>query len=372
VLIDTTWPRPIPVIPLVAERDAATGLGYSPSFDALAPYQAYCSLNTTAMTNVSQYGNPTYVSTGGKVNVKPIKDRFTIVELPAGTSLAPLESPSTPPEVYNYLQMLEQKINEVWGISVVQTGSEETIKSMPGNALALMESTTIRFAAPFQQSYHRWMERMAELLMRVVMEWMPGERKIEIAGKDNRPYMQAVTKEQLAAFQGFFLDIGNPALQTVQGNEQLARDLAGAGLVKSAAEYSFVRETGRVDLFVSPESEENMLMQAENEKIRNGENPVVLATDNHDLHIKVNSGPLKSPEARENAVIVEAGTAHLMEHIRLRDLPENAPIVAGLGGQPQGQPQGQPAPQPEQGWPELPQNPLTGQEFDEQTGGGVV
>jgi hypothetical protein len=187
----------------------------------------------------------------------------------------------------------------------------------------------------------------------------------------------------LQGFTGFYLDVGNPALQTVQGNEQLAKDLAGNGLVKTAAEYSFVRETGRVDLFISPESEENMLMMSENEQIRAGSNPVVLAIDNHALHIKVNASPLKSPEARENPAIVEAGTAHILEHIQMAAAMENAPLVAAMGSAPQppqppqpppvGEPMGDAPTGPETGpLPTLPENPVTGQTFDEQTGGGAV
>jgi hypothetical protein len=377
VVSDLEWPREIPVAILTPELEASDCVGYTWAFDMLAPYQAINSLQTIAMSNCSQYGNPTYVSTG-KVQVKQIKDRFTVVQKEPGTELNPLPSPQTPGEVYNFSRMLGDQMSSLLGISVAQTGSEETIKAMPGNALALMESTTIRYAAPFQQNYNRFLEKTATLLMKTVIDNLPGERVLEISGKDNRPYMAAVTAEKLSGFTGFFLDVGNPALQTVQGNEQLAKDLAQAGMVKTAAEYSFVRETGRVDLFISPESEENMLMLAENEQIRAGQNPVVLVTDNHALHIKTNRSPAMSPEARENPMVIQALTEHLMEHIRLSTAVENAPLIAAMGTMPP-VPPAPVAPGPEMGQesgqPELtamPENPLTGQTFDEQTGGGAV
>jgi hypothetical protein len=179
----------------------------------------------------------------------------------------------------------------------------------------------------------------------------------------------------MGGFSGFYLDVGNPATQTVEYNMQFAKELAEAGMIKSVEEYVLVRDTGRVDLFTSPESEENMLIESENDQLMRGENPLVLATDNHKLHIKRNSSPLKSPESRLRPEIVEPCTAHLLEHIRQANDVNNSELLAALGGAPAAGPGGAgPAPVPGPGgeMPQMPQNPLTGQEFEGQTGGGVV
>jgi len=135
----------------------------------------------------------------------------------------------------------------------------------------------------------------------------------------------------------------------------------------------------------------------------NGETPKAIITDAHLQHIMEHKAVLASPESRKDPVVVKSVIAHLNEHLNLLRTGDPAllakmgqePVApaapAGPGGpampgQPPMQPgRGGPIPPPaaadiapagmetdmaaKTNMPRMPKNPLSGQEFDNETGG---
>lgn len=131
------------------------------------------------------------------------------------------------------------------------------------------------------------------------------------------------------------------------------------------------------------------------EKWRRGE-PVDAPTivENHALHIKEEAVVLFDDEARQNGALMEQVVAHLQEHVMLLATPD--PIMQNLlmvlgqqplmlplppppgGANPNGSQPKPPGNEPssagpaEPNLPNLPNNPATGEQWDPQTGGGVI
>jgi hypothetical protein len=354
-------------------------MGYSWAFDMLSPQRMMNSMYSIAASNARQFGIQKMV--GSEVpEYEEIKKNFVMLLMNEGERPPqPLSFPTTPPEIYQFAQQMVQQMPALAGLNAVTAGDIESIRQMPGNAMALLESTTIRYASSFQGSKTRCREKYMTINFDLLKRYAKTERIIAISGKDNRPYTRSWKADDIKGFAGIQVDIGNPVENTISGRVSKAQELLKAGLVKSATEYLILRETGRLDVFTSPESDEALLIEAENDQIRQGINPPASAVDNHPLHIARNRQPIMNVEARRDPVLVEAATAHLLSHISLMRSPEAADLLQVLGVQPipPKAPTGIPAPIPGQTdgaapAENMPTNPVTGQEFDQQTGGGMV
>jgi hypothetical protein len=115
-----------------------------------------------------------------------------------------------------------------------------------------------------------------------------------------------------------------------------------------------------------------------------------MATDAHGLHAREHKTVINDPALRSDpkaADTLGATLAHIQEHIDLGRQTDPALLMA-IGEQPLGPPSqapapgGNPAPMPAPGpgpsqqempqMPSMPQNPLTGEQFNNQDGGGMV
>ena len=168
------------------------------------------------------------------------------------------------------------------------------------------------------------------------------------------------------------------------GRIEFANDAQSRGLLRpeNAQEFSaFLRliATGDGDTSSSPAVTEAILIQQENELILKGIIPPVLYSDNDELHIQHHDSVMNNPFSRLDNKALNALDAHRAQHEKQ--------LASKLPPPPPGEsppPLGGDAPPPEaagtegvnelgQRLPELPMNPITGQQMDAPNGalGGV-
>jgi hypothetical protein len=190
------------------------------------------------------------------------------------------------------------------------------------------------------------------------------------------------------------IDMGNPLARTTAGRINLAENLLQAGFIKTPEQYMQVINTGQIEPMIEGQTAELMLIKSENESLNEGRNPGVVLTENHMLHIKEHKSVLSSPEAKEDANTVGATLAHIQMHVEsLRTGDPNLlmllgqqpltppgmpPGIMGEGTIPQGGEVPQNAetvartpslPGRQPNLPSMPKNALTGEEFNQETGG---
>jgi hypothetical protein len=171
--------------------------------------------------------------------------------------------------------------------------------------------------------------------------------------------------------------MGNPLQRTTAGRVQVAQDMLEKGMLKTPEEYLMVVETGRLEPLIENERNELLLIRAENEKIMQGENPPVMVTDNHPLHIKSHCAVTASPDMRSDPNVITAQTNHMQMHIdQMRTADPDLLAVLGIQSlAPAPAPVGSSEIPPETVEGELPQmpnmptNPLSGEKFNQQNGG---
>lgn len=382
ITIDGPLPyRNIPLYRMAPEEQIKTPFGYTIGFDLLPIQEASDALYSTVMTNQSTFGVQNIaMPNNSDINVTALVGGLNLVTYdPKFGKPEPMNLTSTPPEVFKFIEQLENRMETIAGVnSVVRGNPEASLKS--GAALALVAAQSIQFNSGFQQSYTQLLEDMATALVQILQDYAKTPRIALISGKANRPYMNEFTGEDLSQIHRVTVNVGNPLSQTTAGKLEIANSLLQAGQIKNPEQYIQIASTGRLEPLIENQQAQIMLVRSENEKLQEGTMVQAMITDDHALHIKEHGVVLASPESRLDPQVVMMTTQHIQEHIGL--LQTGNPIILSLNQQPM-IPQVPPAPggpagaapdvmnatnplvEQAQGvnLPKQPKNPLTGERF---------
>lgn len=338
ILLDTALPyRTLPVYRISPADVLGTPFGYTPLFDILPIQDAINSLYSTILSNQHAFGvQNIYVPRGADVVFNTLSGGLNIIEgnEQAGKPEA-MNLTQTPPEIFNFLKILEQAQETVSGVSSVARGNPEaSLKS--GTALAFVQSMTLQFISGLQQNYVHLIEDVGTGLINILKDFASVPRIAMIAGKSQRAYLEKTfTGDDLSQVNRVIVDVGNPLANTTAGKVQLAQDLIQYGVIDNPEQFFTVLNTGNLESMTEYQQNELLLIRAENEKMAEGQDVVVLAVDSHVMHIKEHKGVLADPDLRLDPELVKLVTDHINEHIVL--LRETDPgLLSVLGEQPLG------------------------------------
>lgn len=410
VLFDGALPyQGIPVYRIAPGDFIGTTQGYTPAFDLLALQEALDALYSTVVTNQSTFGvQNLMVPKGHDIAYSQLAGGLNLIEYDNDIGKPEsLNLTNTPPEIFNFINKIEQTMETLSGINSVARGNPEA-NLRSGNALALIQSMAIQFNSGLQQSYAQLLEDVGTSTIQTLQEFAQVPRLAMITGKNNLSNLKEFKSDDLNKINRVVVDVGNPLSRTTAGKIEIADNLLQMNLV-NAKQYISLLKTGNLDTILEDEHDELMLIKSENEKFSEGfgDEVIAIATDNHSLHVKIHRAVLSSPDARKNLALVQSVLAHIEEHANLlrttdpgllmligeQPLPPPQPQGApGMPGMPpmEGAPAPGPAPQggPQSGGPAavmsndlalqgtklpgvpgMPTNPLTNRKFDPSTGG---
>lgn len=374
VLMDTALPyRSLPIYRISPADILGTPYGYTPLFDILPIQDCINSLYSTIMTNQHAFGvQNIYVPRGADVTFSALEGGLNIIEGNAqmGKPEA-MNLTATPPEVFNFLKMLEQAQETISGVSSVARGNPEaSLKS--GTALALVQSMTLQFISGLQQSYVELIEDVGTGLINMLKDFASVPKVAMIAGKSNKAYLEhTFTGDDLSQVNRVIVDVGNPIARTTAGKVQIATELIQYGIIKTPEEYMTVLNTGNLSTLNEYQQNELLLIRAENEKLAQGEDITTLAVDQHLMHIKEHKGVLADPDLRRDPNLVQRTLAHINEHIELLRSTDPG-LLSIIGEQPLGPMAGSPPSSPPSGGAGLkPNQPPSAQEMSQPAGVAV-
>lgn len=395
VLVDVPLPYEKALHQIRPDNRLEVPFGYTPAFDLLPIQEMLNGLYSTIATNQKTFGvQNILVDRKANINTEVLARGLRAIKYSGsthGTPISSLNLTSTPAEIFKFLRDLVHDLETISGVNSVTRGNPEaSLKS--GAALALVASQAIQFSQDLQQSYTMLLQSVGTAIVNILKEFAKVPRIAKIAGKKNQTLMREFTGDDLKGINRVQVDIGNPLMSTVSGRVQLAETFIQNGMVENIEQYLQVVETGRIEPLTEAKNHELMNIRAENEALLDGSEPVIAVfTDDHALHIKEHAGVLASTEARKDPDLVARVKAHTQEHIHeLKTADRN--ILAVLGQQPIA-----PTPPPQMpagaknidpsaappmdatdpvtqkakqvNQPNMPNNPLTGQEFNNETGG---
>jgi hypothetical protein len=330
ILLDMKMPyRTIPIFRIVPGEILGTPYGYSPMFDVFPLQEGANSLYSAIMTNqnasaVQQF----YVPRGADISYSAIGEGMAIIE--GNAKPEPLNLTETAAETFKFLEMLVQAMETISGVNSVSRGNPEaSLKS--GAALALVQSMSLQFMSGLQQSYVKLIEDCGTSLIQILKDFATTPKIVALVGKNNRSFLKEFTGESISDINRVIVDMGNPLSRTIAGRVQMAEQMMQMKLLKSPEQYFQVINTGRLDATFHTEMTELLLIQSENERLLEGDLPIVSPLDQHSLHIQEHKSVLADPELRKNADLVKISLDHIQEH--LNALRNTDPALLQLVGE---------------------------------------
>lgn len=321
---------------LAPDEESGTIFGYTVGFDLLPIQEAIDMLYSTVISNQATFGvQNILVPKGHDLSTSQMSGGMNVMEFdPKVGEPKALNLTSTPPEIFNFIQMLEQLAETISGVNSVARGNPEaSLKS--GAALALVQSMAIQFSMNLQHSWIQLNEGVGTGSINILKTFAAVPRVAQIAGKSNRPLMKEFSGNDLDAIDRVTVDFGNALTRTTAGKVNLADAYMEKGFIENPDQYIQVVTTGRLEPLIEGKQAELLLMKGENENLSEGNPQRALITDNHAKHILEHKTVLANPEIRANPndPIVQATLAHIQEHINFANSPGYQMMAAMLGHQ---------------------------------------
>lgn len=304
-----------PVIPMIPSKQHGTAFGYSVSFDLLCVQEAIDILYSTILSNQSSFGVQNIWMKPGS-NLNPIQLAGGLNVLQSSEKPEPLNLTNTPPEIFKFLQGVESLSEVLSGVNSVARGQPEAnLKS--GTALALVASQAVQFSNGLQAAYAQLLEDVGTAILKLLQTHAALPRTAVIAGKDRKTYLKAFTGDDLNSINRVVVDLGNPVSNTVAGRLQMAQDILQQGGA-TIQQYIEVIETGRPEPVTDQKAFQEILINGENEALRDGSKPVrALAIDMHKEHIMGHAQVLNGPDERMDEQLSNRVMEHIQEHVQL-------------------------------------------------------
>jgi hypothetical protein len=352
ILMDLPLPyRQIPIFRLAAAEFMGTPYGYSPMFDIYPIQEGINSLYSTILTNQSAFGvQNLFVKHGSDLDINSLEGALNIIM--GNEKPEPLQLTATPPEVFNFLEMLIQATETISGVNSVTRGNPEaSLKS--GTALALVQSMSLQFISGLQNNYVKFVEDIGSGLINILQDYASTKRTVSVVGKSNMYMVKEFDKDDINAISRVVVSVGNPLAKTTAGRVQMAEQLLQMGLITNAKQYFQVINTGDLESMFEGDFKELMNIKRENEFLMDGKGDQVYAIylDSHKEHIMEHRTLLSDPDLRQNVQLVQSVMKHIQEHVDM--LRQVDPDLLLLTNQtPLQNPMDMQMPPPMQGMPE--------------------
>lgn len=374
VLEDTTLegvPYPITKFKVSSVEDSP--FGYTNAFDGIQISQANNKIYSTMITNESKFGvKPVLFPKGCDIEPIDVASGAVGIEYdPSAGAPSTLDLLSTSEQTFGLGNLLTSKLDITFGINDVTKGqAPKDIKS--GSGLALLQSMSVQFNSTLQKNFVVFLEELSTKLFRLLQMKVKNERLVEIVGKDQEMYTKQWSGQSLKGIQKVVVELGDPAKDTAVGRQQMADNLLQYGEI-SMDEYFQVRETGNAGIKINDSVSHAMLITREDEMLMEGIEPIISPADKHIQHFRKHNSLFDHPEVRNNPQKVATILAHNKKHqeMYLKLMMED-PMFLQMSGQEILQmpfpPEmaGQPSvnQEPEANNPGMPNNPITGEDFD--------
>lgn len=317
VLFDGPLPyKKVYLFRITPSKAFKTAFGHSNAMDLMPLQDAIDAEFSTILTNHNAFGVQNIMSPKGSgVSVNQIADGLNLIEYdPKVGPPAALNLAQTPPEIFNFAEMLIRNQELISGQNQVARGNPPT--QMSGTAMALIANQALTFQSGVQHSYNMLLENVGSALVELLQTYASTPRVAMITGKSKRSLLRTYSNKNLQGISRVIVDAANSLTKTAAGKVEMANNLLNSGLIKTPEQYISVVTTGTLEPLYEHEMSQINLIRQENENLMDGKAVRALITDDHASHILEHSCILNSPEARENPQLAEQVLAHIQDHIQ--------------------------------------------------------
>ena len=409
---DNTWlfDGPLPYANLPGRRVCpsemvSSTMGYSNMNDLLAIQDCIDAVVSAAVTNMTTCGvNNIWSKPNSNINFERLGEGMNFIESEDKPEVLIMNRLS--PETFSLVNFLIQRMEAYSGVNAVSRGNTQG-KDLSGSAMALLQSMSISYNSGMQRAYNQVLENVGNDIIYNLQAFGDEEMTALIAGSFDGYMVKSFTKNDIDKIKRVFVKQGNPLQDTTSGKLTLFEQLSKIpNAISNVSEGLQVLTTGRLELTYEGRQKELLSIRKEGESLSKGESVPVAFTENHQLHIDQHRYVILDPESKTNPELLQNVLTHIQEHLKVWQETDPTMIMA-MGMQPfpmapmppmEGMPPGQgpppmdgmqgppPGPQgpPPEGPPQLPpqsaepdqprlpsmpNNPLTGKDFNTETGG---
>ena len=318
VLFDGPLPyKKVYLFKITPSKAFKTAFGHSNAMDLMPLQDALDAEFSTILTNHNAFGVQNIMAPKGSgVSVNQIADGLNLIEYDKNAGPpSPLNLAQTPPEIFNFAEMLIRNQELISGQNQVSRGNPPS--QMSGTAMALIANQAIQFQSGIQHSYNMLLENVGSASVELLQTYASTPRVALITGKSKRSLLKKYSNKNLQGISRVIVDAANSLSKTAAGKVEMANNLLNSGLIKTPEQYISVVTTGTLEPLYEHEQSQINLIRQENESLAEGRSVRALITDDHSLHAIEHSVVLNSPEARENEELAANILAHIQEHINL-------------------------------------------------------
>jgi len=348
--------RRIPVFRMVPNEILGTAFGYSNLFDLLPLQEGINHLYSSIMSNNIAFSTQNlFVKSGSNIDITNLGGGLNIIQ---GTEKPePLNLLNTSQETFNFLSILEGKMEQLSGINGVTRGTPDPASNLrSGTSLALVQSMAIQFQSGLQNQYVQLVEDLGVAILEILQDYATAPRVASIIGVNNKQYLVAFKGSDIADINRVIVDVGNPLARTTAGRVQMAEQLMQMKPEEfSIQQYAQVINTGRIDGMLESPIDQSNLIQQENERLTAGTPVKALIIDDHKEHILRHRTILNDIDIRMDDERSKATYDHILEHISFARSADPA-VLTMTNQQPLAPAPVPAAPAPEAGVNNPPQN----------------
>lgn len=389
--------KEIPKVRVCPTEQILNKFGYSNTTDLLALQDVIDAIISATVTNITSLGtNNIWSKKGDSIDYDQLAKGMSLMQSEVKPEALILNEVN--PQILPIMQFFIERMQTISGVNAVARGNIQ--RDMSGSAMALVQSMAIQFNSGVQAAMTYQIEETGTLIIRHLQNFAQTERLAVVAGKSRNYMVRYFTGKDLEKIDRVRVAQGNSYMDTIAGRQDIADKWLQAGIIKNADEYTQVMQTGRLEIPIEGEQNELMMIRMENEALLDGQIFESIWCDNHPRHILAHKYLLANPNSRNDLQLVSAVTMHIQDHVekmktadpmvlQLLGIPALPPGPMWQNPLPQGQlmqPSGgdfsgaaNPGvgsalslPQPGQvdvREAQMPQNPITGERFNQIDGG---
>lgn len=307
----------IPVYRMCPDEIMGTAHGYA-VVTSVGGLQEALSMGASAMiTNMAAFARKIIVAAKGlEVEPSDLTGDLKLLEIDFVNGRPQVEALDLLGDQSNVVKPLEWIIGQIEQI----TGANSIIRGSPqgvtaGVAINLYEAMAKQFSSPMEKARAAAIEWAATFIVRAYQLHPDIERDVQVVGKSKRPLLRSFYGRDLAEIDRFNVQPSNPMTQTVSGRLQLWNAIKQDGVPIAPERVLQLLQKGSWDEVSEPTIAEANFIEAENEKLIDGEQCVVLPGDNHVSHIREHLRLQFNPEIRFDPAKLQALNVHMQMHL---------------------------------------------------------
>lgn len=306
--------------------------GHAPMTDLSALQVIANMLISASVTNHINNG-VSHIALPEDANVQPsaFSGGANFVKYSGPTPPSVLNLARTDPQTIELARLISDEMVLLAGMNEVSLGRPE--RQLSGAAMALLDAKSLEFATLFIASYRTLVARVGTAIVDRYKRFAKAPRRLEVISGGQRAYMlQEFVGEHIGDVPRVTVEVRSALLETTAGKLDFA-EKAMAAPPEMRRPLVQIFKTGNLDTALQPDEHEFLLRERENEALRRGQVPPVLASDPHVEHIRAHRSVVASPEARSNPDIIAACSEHEQAHIDALRMTDPGLLLA-LGQQP--------------------------------------